>query len=51
MKKNEVKKREVKSVQISIRTSKENSDFMKKEKLSPNAIFNLALKELMEDEE
>lgn len=50
MKKNEVKTREKKSVPISIRTTEENSQFMKKENLSPNAIFEKALEELKQEE-
>ena len=46
MKKNEVRRKKTKSVSISIRTSEENSKFMKKEGLSPNAIFQKALEEL-----
>ena len=46
MKKNEVKTRERKSVPISIRTTKENSEFMKNNDISPNAVFEKALEEL-----
>ncbi len=49
MKRNEVKTRERKSVQISIRTTEENSKFMKEENLSPNAIFEKALEELKKE--
>ena len=44
MKKNEVQKREKKSVRISIRTTEENSKFMSKNNLSPNAVFDKASK-------
>ncbi len=50
MKKNELQTRERKTVPISIRTTEENSKFMKKENLSPNAIFEKALEELKEVE-
>ena len=46
MKRNEVQKRVRKSVPISIRTTEENSKFMKEHDLSPNAIFEKALEEL-----
>jgi len=46
MEKNEVQTRERKSVSISIRTTEENSKFMKKENISPNAVFEKALEEL-----
>ena len=48
MKKEQVEKRaERKTVQISVRTYPSYSKFMKKEKLSPVSIFNLAIEELM----
>ncbi len=49
MKKNEVQTRIKKSVPISIRTTEENSKFMKKENLSPNVIFEKALEELKKE--
>ena len=39
--------RETKCVPISIRTYKKYSEFMKQQNISPNAIFNEALKELV----
>ena len=51
MKKKDVKKknREIKSVNISVRTYPNYSKWMKKEELSPTAIFNLAVEELMKE--
>ncbi len=49
MKKNEVKRKERKSVRLSLRITKEDSDFMNKEKLSPNAIFSKAISELRKE--
>jgi len=49
MKKQEVKKQERKSVQIGIRTFPSYSKFMKEEGLSPNAIFNKSIEELMKE--
>lgn len=47
MKKSEVtKKIETKSVQISIRTTISNSDWMRENKISPSAVFQKALEEL-----
>ncbi len=42
----EVQKRKRKSVRISIRTTEENSKFMNKHNLAPNAVFEKALEEL-----
>ena len=50
MKINEVQKKDKKTVQISIRTTKVLSDFMTENKISPNAVFEQAVKELMNKE-
>lgn len=44
-----LQRKEGKSVQISIRTSKAKSEFMKKNNLSPNAVFDKAIEELMKE--
>ncbi len=49
MKIQEVKKREPKSVQISIRTTEEFSKFMRDNKISPNAVFHKAMEELVKE--
>lgn len=49
MKKQDVQKKERKSVSISIRTYPAYSKWMKENKISPNSVFNKALEELMEE--
>ena len=48
MKKQDVQKRETKSISISIRTYPNYSKWMRDNKVSPNAVFNEAMKELMD---
>ena len=50
MKKSEVKRTEKKSVRLSLRITKKDSDFMTEEKLSPNAIFSKAISELRNEQ-
>ena len=50
MKKQDVQKKERKSVSISIRTYPKYSKWMKDNEVSPNAVFNEAMKELVEEE-
>ncbi len=47
MKIEDVKRKERKTVSISIRTYPSYSKFMRDKEISPNAIFDRALKELM----
>ena len=47
MKKQEVQKKERKSVSISIRTYPAYSKWMRENKVSPSAVFNKAMEELM----
>lgn len=49
MEKEQVKRKERMSVQISLRTTPARAKFMKDEVLSPNSIFNLAIEELMKE--
>ena len=44
-----VQKREIKSVNISVRTTKTLSKFMKDNNISPNKVFDEAVKELMKN--
>lgn len=48
MKKQDVQKKERKSVSISIRTYPTYSKWMKDNNVSPNAVFNEAMKELVD---
>lgn len=48
MKKQDVQKKERKSITISIRTYPAYSKWMKENKVSPNAVFNKAVEELIE---
>ena len=50
MKKQDVQKKERKSVSISIRTYPKYSKWMRDNKVSPNAVFNEAMKELVDEE-
>ncbi|KKK82998.1 hypothetical protein LCGC14_2797780 [marine sediment metagenome] len=50
MKKQDVQKKERKSVPISIRTYPKYSKWMKDNNVSPNAVFNEAMKELVDKE-
>ncbi len=43
-----IKKREPKEVSINLRISQRVSDWMKEENISPTALFNEAVEELME---
>ena len=47
MKIEDVKRKKRKGLIISIRISKEESDFMKKKDISPGAVLRMALSELM----
>lgn len=49
MKKQDVQKKERKSVSISIRTYPRYSKWMSEQKISPSKLFNKALEELMEE--
>ncbi len=49
MKIQDVKRREPKSVQVSIRTTQEFSKFMRENNISPNAVFHEAVKKLIEE--
>lgn len=49
MKINEVQRKQRKSVGISIRTTKDKSKFMKEKNISPNALFDKAITELMKE--
>ncbi len=49
MKIQEVQKIETKTVTISIRTYPSKSKWMRENKVSPNAIFDIALNELMKE--
>ena len=46
-----VKSDQDRSIALSIRTSKEKSEFMKKHNISPTKVFNTALEELMRENE
>lgn len=50
MKKEEVQRKETKSVKISIRTYPKYSKWMKENNVSPNAVFDKVLEELMAKE-
>lgn len=50
MKTKDVQKRERKSVQVSIRTTETYSKFMAKHSISPNAVFEKAMEELVKEE-
>lgn len=47
----EVKRNGKKSVIISVRTTKENSEWMKEHEISPTLLFNKAVEELREKED
>lgn len=49
MKIQEVKRKEPKSVQISIRTTEEFSKFMRDNRISPNAVFQKSMEELVKE--
>lgn len=48
MKINDIKKKERRAVAMCIRTTKKISDWMNENEVSPTALFNEAVKELME---
>lgn len=50
MKKQDIQKKENKSITISIRTYPKYSKWMKENNVSPNAVFNEAMKELVDNE-
>ena len=50
MKKQDVQRKERKKVSISIRTYPKYSRWMKENNVSPNAVFNQAMKELVSKE-
>ncbi len=50
MKKQDVQKKERKSISISIRTYPKYSKWMKDNNVSPNAVFDRAMKELVDEE-
>ena len=50
MKKQDVQKKERKSVSISIRTYPKYSKWMRDNNVSPNAVFNEAMEELVDKE-
>ncbi len=49
MKKQDVQKKERKSVQISIRTYPKYADWIKDNQVSPTAVFNEAMEELVKE--
>ena len=50
MKKENIQKKERKSISISIRTYPKYSKWMRDNNVSPNAVFNEAMKELVDKE-
>ena len=49
MKKEQVRRKERKNIQISLRLSREDSEFFKMEKISPQKVFDLAITELKKE--
>lgn len=49
MLKNEVQRRESKGIKISLRVTKKVSKFLREENLSPTAIFDKSVEELMKE--
>jgi len=47
MDKKDIQRRERKSISVSIRITKRNSKFMKDNNISPNALFDKVIEELM----
>ena len=50
MKKQDVQKKEIKSVSMNIRTYPKYSKWMKENNVSPSAVFDKAMKELVDEE-